>query len=102
MKENEEIYIVTDGCMWEQNKKNSTYFPHGIEVVNLKTGAVQIITSGSIITFIEGEITSPRTQQAYNEGVPKVSSNREAELQGAKSKRNSNKKNNPNNKVKSI
>jgi len=63
---NEEIFIVTDGCMWEQNKKNSTYYPHAIEVVNQETGQVRYIRSGSKITFVEGEISEGRSQEVYN------------------------------------
>ena len=92
MKPNEQIYIVTDGCMWEQNKKNSTFHPHAIEVVNTNTGQVQYIKSGSRIIFVEGEITDLRTQEAYNRAVSKVSNNGKNKLQGAKCKKTGNKK----------
>lgn len=69
-KKREEIplteFVVTDGCMWEQNKQNSTYYPHAIEVCNPKTGQVRYIKSGSRIQFISGEITPTRDQKTYN------------------------------------
>jgi hypothetical protein len=102
MQENENIYIVTDGCMWEQNKKNGTFYPHGIEVVNIETGQTQIIVSGSKITFVEGKITSTRTQEAYNEANIPVPSERKDKLPRAKSKGGSNKKDKSTNKNKSI
>lgn len=60
------IFIVTDGCMWEMNKTNKTYFPHAIEVVDSVTGQVRYIKSGSKISFVEGEITESRSQESYN------------------------------------
>lgn len=66
MNHDEEIFIVTDGCMWEQNKQNSTYYPHAIEVVNERTGQVRYIKSGSRISFVEGEISENRNQEEYN------------------------------------
>lgn len=90
MNENKEIYIVTDGCMWEQNKKNSTYHPHAIEVVNIKTGQVQYIKSGARITFKEGEITDLRTQETYNKATtPEMSDNAKDKLQRTNSKKRS-------------
>lgn len=86
MKDYEEIYIITDGCMWEQNKQNSTYHPHAIEVVNSKTGQVQYIKSGSRITFVEGEITETRSQEIYNKKTPEVSDSIENKLQRTTSK----------------
>lgn len=65
----EKIYLVTDGCMWEANKRNGTEHSHAMEVVDIKTGAVRYITSGSKIAFIEGEITDIRTQKAYNKAT---------------------------------
>ena len=102
MKENEEIYIVTDACMWEQNKKNSTFNPHAIEVVNIRTGQIRFILSGSKITFVEGDITDISTQQIYNQGVPEVPSERKDKLSGAKGKRGSNKKDKSDTKNKSV
>jgi len=89
--ENETEYIVTDGCMWEQNKKNSTYYPHAIEVVNQKTGQVQYIKSGSRIAFLEGEITPTRDQETYNRTTTEVSTGDENKLQGTDSKKRSTK-----------
>lgn len=66
----DEIYILTDGCMWEKNKEEGTFFPHAIEVVDSKTGQVRYIKSGSRIAFLEGEITITRSQETYNK-VPK-------------------------------
>lgn len=66
MNSDEEIFIVTDGCMWEANKQNSTYHPHAIEVVNERTGQVRYIKSGSRISFVEGEISEGRSQEDYN------------------------------------
>ncbi len=59
-------FILTDGCMWEANMKNNTSFPHSIEVVDVQTGQVRYIKSGSRIQFIEGEITPARNQEEYN------------------------------------
>lgn len=62
-------FLVTDGCCWEQNKQNGTAYPHAIEVVDVATGQVRYIKSGSRIQFIEGEITEARDQAAYNKQV---------------------------------
>lgn len=89
MSKHENIYIVTDGCMWEQNKKNSTYYPHAIEVVNPETGQVQYIKSGSRIAFLEGEITNTRSQEDYNK-IPassEVPSSSQDKLQRTDSKK---------------
>ena len=61
-----QIFILTDGCMWEANKKNGTKHAHAIEVVDAATGAVRYIKSGSKIAFVDGEITDLRTQEQYN------------------------------------
>ena len=92
----EKVYLVTDGCMWEANSRNGTFHAHAIEVVDLETGAVQYIRSGSRIAFIEGEITDIRTQEAYNEkakalrlrGKDNVSRDRRKEGDGASSVEN--------------
>lgn len=63
---NEKVFLVTDGCMWEANKENGTFYPHSIEVVDIETGAVRYIKSGSHIAFLEGEITNTRSQKTYN------------------------------------
>lgn len=65
----EKIYLLTDGRMWEANKRGGTSHPHAMEVVDLETGAVRYITSGSKIAFIDGEITDIRTQAAYNKAT---------------------------------
>lgn len=67
--------------MWEANKRNGKNHPHSMEVVDIETGAVQYITSGSHIKFIKGEITDIRTQEAYNKATSlkrrKVPNNRQ-------------------------
>lgn len=65
-KQNEELFILTDGCMWEKNKQDGTSVSHAIEVVSLKTGQIRYIKSGSRIAFVEGEITKTRSQEVYN------------------------------------
>jgi hypothetical protein len=69
MNAKEPVYLVTDGCMWEANKRNGTSHAHAIEVVDTETGAVRYIKSGSRITFVEGEISDLRTQEAYNKAA---------------------------------
>ena len=64
--EKAEAFMLTDGCMWEMNKQNGTGNPHAIEVVDINTGAVRYIKSGSLIMFISGEITEGRDQKSYN------------------------------------
>lgn len=68
MKENfsKKEFIITDHCAWEANKKNNTFHPHSIEVVDVKTGQLRYIKSGSVIKIINGEITSARSQEEYN------------------------------------
>lgn len=80
MKKYEEKYIITDGCMWEQNKKNSTYYPHSIEVVDEKTGQIRYIRSGSRIALIEGQITATRDQNFYNNTSTKLPDNTQDQL----------------------
>lgn len=65
----EKVYLVTDGCMWEKNKREGASHAHAMEVVDIETGAVQYITSGSHIKFIEGQISDLRTQEAYNKAT---------------------------------
>lgn len=60
------IFMLTDGCMWEKNKQDGTSFPHSVEVVDIATGQVRYIKSGSKIAFVEGEITEGRNQELYN------------------------------------
>lgn len=63
----EEIaFLLTDCCMWEKNKKEGTHYPHSIEVVNMETGTVHYIRSGSIISLLSGQITEARNQDDYN------------------------------------
>jgi len=68
--DNEKIFLLTDGCMWEMNKQNSKTHPHSIEVVDMETGSVRYIKSGSRIKFIEGEISVARNQEDYNKIPP--------------------------------
>lgn len=84
---NEQIFIVTDLCMWENNKQNKTNYPHAIQVVDLETGQVRYIRSGSKITLVEGQITPSHSQEEYNK-VPskKVSSNSKKQLQRVRGK----------------
>jgi len=99
---NNEVYIITDGCLWEQNKKNSTYYPHAIEVVTIETGQVRYIKSGSKITFVEGEITENRSQETYNKTSSQVSGDNEAKLHARKSKGKGGKRLPPTSKAKGV
>jgi len=65
-KDSEKTFILTDGCLWEMNKQNGTSHPHAIEVVDVETGQVRYIKSGSQVKFISGEITESRSQDSYN------------------------------------
>lgn len=67
----EQVFILTDCCMWEANKKNGTFHPHAIEVVDMETGQTRFIKSGSRIAFIEGNITEGRDQATYNKQTTK-------------------------------
>lgn len=60
------VFILTDCCMWEQNKKAGTFHPHAIEVVDVETGQTRYIMSGAKIAFIEGKISEGRDQAKYN------------------------------------
>ena len=60
------IFIITDNCFWEKNKKDKTFHPHAIEVVDIETGQVRFIESGAKIKFIEGNMTDSRDQETYN------------------------------------
>lgn len=62
----DKVFIVTDGCFWELNKQTGNEHPHSMEVVDMETGAVRYIKSGSRIAFLEGEITDVRSQKEYN------------------------------------
>lgn len=61
-----DIFILTDGCMWEARKQSDKSYPHAIEVVDAETGQVRYIRSGSRIKFIDGQITVARNQEDYN------------------------------------
>lgn len=64
-------FLLTDVCLWEQNKQNGVYHPHAIQVVDTETGQVRHIKSGSLISFISGEITAGLDQENYNKlGAP--------------------------------
>lgn len=63
------VYILTDGCMWEKNKREGTQHAHAIEVVDPDTGAIRYIRSGSKISLVEGAITDIRSQEAYNKAT---------------------------------
>lgn len=65
-KDDDQTFILTDGCLWEKNRQEGAYHPHAIEVVDLETGQVRYIKSGSRIRFVEGEITATRDQKTYN------------------------------------
>jgi len=60
------IFILTDACLWEMNKKAGVYHPHAIEVVDSETGQVRYIQSGARIKFVEGQISKGREQDDYN------------------------------------
>ena len=82
----EEIYIVTDGCMWEINEQIGDEHPHAMEVVNIETGAIRYIKSGSKVSFIEGEISDIRTQKTYNKMPRNIQDNEERTTSKKKSK----------------
>lgn len=56
--ENKE-YILTDQCFWEQeppenyNPYDKTRKPHGIQLVDIETGTVVNLLSGSIIKVVK-------------------------------------------------
>lgn len=68
-KDTARTFILTDGCMWEQNKKQGAFHPHAIEVVDAETGQVRYIQSGARIRFVEGLISDGRNQEQYNEAT---------------------------------
>lgn len=89
-KKDEKVYLLTDLCMWEGNKKNGTFYPHAIEVVDEETGAVHFIKSGSRISFVRGEISARATQEAYNQKAgSSVSDNKQSVSKRKTSKRKS-------------
>lgn len=73
MKEDitKKTFILTDGCMWEMNKQQGKSAPHAIEVVDIDTGQVRYIKSGSKIKFVAGDITVGRSQEEYNRQTEK-------------------------------
>lgn len=60
-------FLLTDDCMWEKNKQEGTRAPHAICVVDIDTGQMQYIRSGSHIKFVAGEISPIKDQDAYNQ-----------------------------------
>jgi len=100
---NEKVFIVTDLCMWESNKQNKTNYPHAIQVVDMETGQVRFIKSGSKIRFIEGQITESHSQETYNTlTIQKMSTNSKKQLQRVQSERGSKKQNKQLSKDKSL
>lgn len=77
MTPDEKIYLLTDGCMWEINKETGNEHPHAVEVVDIETGAVRYIKSGSRIKFIEGDITDIRSQSLYNKKTKEAKKTKE-------------------------
>ena len=68
MDDTEKKFMVTDSCMWEAGRTNENgRADHMIEVVDVETGQVRYIKTGSIIRFVEGDISEPFTQEAYNQ-----------------------------------
>lgn len=81
----EATFLLTDGCMWELTKILGNEHPHSIEVVDIATGAVRYIRSGSKIRFLEGEITDIRKAEENScEPPAEVSSPVQDKLQGGK------------------
>lgn len=74
MNETNKIFILTDGCMWEQNKQNETFHPHAIEVIDDETGQMRYIRSGARIKFVAGDISETRDQETYNQTNQAMSS----------------------------
>lgn len=62
----ERVFLLTDTCMWEKNRKEGTYHPHAVEVVDVNTGQTRFIKSGAKIAFVEGDISKGRSQEDYN------------------------------------
>ena len=44
-------YILTDSCFFYESKKKRS--PHSVEIVDLKTGSVKKLKSGSVIQIIK-------------------------------------------------
>ena len=88
---NEKVFIITDLCMWENNKKNKTNYPHAIQVVDAETGQVRYIKSGSKIAFIEGQITESHSQETYNKETTRMSRDVQTKLCGKRIKKDGSK-----------
>jgi len=69
IEDTQKTFMITDSCFWEMNKQNGTRAPHAIEVVDVDTGQVRFIKSGSKIRFIEGDISDAHSQEVYNENA---------------------------------
>ena len=67
MLDTEKTFLVTDSCLWEANRIGGTRSAHAIEVVDIDSGQVRYIRSGSKIKFLEGDITEKNSQEMYNE-----------------------------------
>ena len=65
----EPVFIVTNHCQWEANKKNKTSYTHAIQVIDQNTGEVRFIKCGSRIQFVSGDITESFSQESYNKQV---------------------------------
>ena len=52
--------------MWEKNAREGSAHPHHIEVVDIDTGAVRYIKSGSKVRFVEGTISDLRKSDSEN------------------------------------
>lgn len=77
--ERNKVYILTDSCMWEAQKQNGGRAPHAVEVVDVKTGQVRYIKSGSHIKFVGGEITEVLSQEQYNQMYEETNTENEGE-----------------------
>lgn len=64
--ERESTFMVIDLCMWEANKQNGRSNPHAVGVVDIETGQLRYIKSGSKIKFVSGEMTVGMNQEEYN------------------------------------
>lgn len=87
----EKVFLITDGCIWEINKQTGNEHPHAIEVVDVETGAIRYIKSGSHITLVKGEVTDVRNQAAYNKS-PSLPCNGQGVFQRREGKKKGGKK----------
>jgi hypothetical protein len=67
MDDTEKVFILTDLCMWEKNKQEGKSDTHAVIVIDEETGQNRMILGGSKIRFVEGNISSPQTQEDYNQ-----------------------------------